>query len=184
MKREFWGILLAFLGGIVLANLLGKELLTTYGILNDYYLSQYSYRVIDGNRLFCYVLTERCKAAFIIFLFGKVFDGKVFSIVMRTVVAATFGFLVVVAIVNLGMRGLIICIGGLFPQWIFYLAALFLYTNGRADEVRRGAAGMHLSDMTEGAARCILTLVAILLGIAAESYINPVLLGHILKIFS
>lgn len=51
MKKEQWMILLAFLVGIVVANLLDKELLTTYGILNEYFLNQYSYQQIDGNQI-------------------------------------------------------------------------------------------------------------------------------------
>ena len=134
MKKEQWSILLAFLVGIVVANLMNQQLLTTYGILNEYFLNQYSYQTVDGNRLFCHIVMERGKAAFTIFLLGQVLKGNVFSVLIKSVTAALFGFLIVVAIANLGMRGIAVCICGLLPQWIFYLAALFLYANGRRQD--------------------------------------------------
>lgn len=183
MKKEGWVILLAFLGGIVFANLLEKELLVTYGILNDYFLSQYSYRMIDGNRLLCHIGIERCKAAFIIFLLGRVLNGRAFSVLIKSAVSATFGFLVVVAIVNLGMRGIAVCICGLFPQWIFYLATLFYYANCRKEEEQEWGKNMHRGDLSTYAVRWGILALGMLLGIIAESYLNPILLSYMLKIF-
>lgn len=183
MKREWWMILLAFLGGIVCANLLDKELLATYGILNDYFLSQYSYRMVDGNRLFCHVLIERCKAAFIIFLLGRVLGGRVFSVLIKSVFSAAFGFLIVVAIVNLGMRGILVSVCGLLPQWIFYLAALCYYANCRREEDGANwSGGIRSGDFTVYLVRWILLALCMILGILTESYINPVLLGYAFKI--
>lgn len=183
MKREGWVILLAFLGGIVFANMLEKELLVTYGILNDFFLSQYSYQRIDGNRLFYHVGIERCKAAFIIFLLGRVLNGRAFSVFIKSAVAASFGFLVVVAIVNLGMRGIAVCVLGLFPQWIFYLAALFYYANCRREDEQEWGKKLRGEDISTYAVRWGVLALGMLLGIVTESYLNPVLLSYALKIF-
>ena len=123
MKREWWIILLAFLGGIALTNFLGSELLTTYGILNEYFLQQYSYQTVDGSRLFCHVAVVRVQAALFLYVLGRAIDGRVFELLVKGLAAATFGFICVVAIVNLGARGMLVVLCGLFPQWIFYLAA-------------------------------------------------------------
>lgn len=184
MKREWWVILLAFLGGIVCANLLDKELLVTYGILNDYFLSRYSYHKIDGNRLFCHVLMERCKAAFLIFLLGRVLTGRVFSALIKGGTAATFGFLIVVAIVNLGMRGVVVSVCGLLPQWLFYLAALCYYANCRREEEGSvGRGGAPSGDISVYIVRWGLLALCMILGILTESYINPILLGYVSKIW-
>lgn len=184
MKKEQWTILLAFLVGIVVANLLDKELLTTYGILNEYFLNQYSYQQIDGNRLFCHILIERGKAAFTIFLLGRAMDGKVFAVLVKSVMAALFGFLIVVAITNLGMRGVVVCVCGLLPQWIFYLAALLCYANGRRQERNttwdeRGCP----MQMPEKVIKGLVMLVCMVAGVVTESYINPLLFQFLLKIF-
>lgn len=182
MKRDHLVILIAFFGGILIANLLEKELLKSYGILNDYFLNQYSSQAIDGNRLFCHVLIERGKAAFIIFLLGRVLNGRLFGILMEGGIAATFGFLVVVAIVNLGVRGIVVSLGGLFPQWLFYLAAIFFYVLCRREEestTRTSSFG----DISMHLARRSMILLLLCAGVVAESFINPILFGYLLKIF-
>lgn len=183
MKKEQWTILLAFLVGIVVANLLDKELLTTYGILNEYFLNQYSYQTVDGNRLFCHIVVERGKAAFTIFLLGRAMDGKLFAVLIKSMMATLFGFLIVVAIANLGVRGIAVCICGLMPQWIFYLVALLYYANGRRQE--RAATwenGAYSMQMPEILIRGLLILVCMAAGVVSESYINPILFRYLLKI--
>lgn len=183
MKKEQWTILLAFLTGIVVANLMDQQLLTTYGILNQYFLNQYSYQMVDGNRLFCHIVIERGKAAFTIFLLGQVLDGKVFAVLTKSVAAALLGFLIVAAIVNLGMFGIAVCICGLLPQWIFYLAALFFYANGRRQAgTPAWDGGAYQKQMSERFIRGILLLVCMAAGMVTESYINPILVSYLLKI--
>lgn len=181
MKKEQWTILLAFLVGIVVANLMNQQLLTTYGILNEYFLNQYSYQTVDGNRLFCHIVMERGKAAFTIFLLGQVLKGNVFSVLIKSVAAALFGFLIVVAIANLGMRGIAVCICGLLPQWTFYLIALFLYANGRRQTSTWDGGGCSMQ-MSERLIRGLLILACMVAGMLSESYINPLLFGYLLKI--
>ena len=184
MKKEHGIVLLAFLGGIVLANLMQRELLMTYGILNEYFLSQYSYQTIDGKRLLCHILVERGKVAFTIFLLGKVMNGKLFAVMIKSLVAAGFGFLIVVAIVNLGVKGIVISVAALFPQWIFYLAALIFY-GGIRSESEQGMWGRKevLVNAPGQIIRWILIIMSLVAGVITESYVNPILLSCILKFF-
>lgn len=183
MKREWWIILLAFLGGIALTNFLGSELLTTYGILNEYFLRQYSYQMVDGNRLFCHVAIERGQAALFLYVLGRAMDGRVFALLVKGLAAAMFGFLSVVAIVNLGARGMLVVLCGLFPQWICYLSALFLYANWRREQGENGqyytGTGGLKATVTVGG----ILMVCVLVGILAESWINPMLFAWVQKIF-
>lgn len=183
VKKERWGIMIAFLGGIVFANLLGKELLATYGVLNDYYLSRYLTHAASGNRLFCYVLIERGKMALLIFLLGRALSGRIFSGLLKGMISAGFGFLMVVAIVNLGVRGIAVSVCGLLPQWGFYLAALFCYTWGSGSDESSWRKRVRVRDTSVCIVRGICTVLLLLLGVAAESYVSPVLLGYILKKF-
>lgn len=183
MKRDWWIVLLAFLGGIALTNLLGSGLLTTYGIMNEYFLRQYSYQTIDGNSLFCHVAIERGKAALFIYILGRAVDGRVFALLIKGFAAALLGFLVVVGIVNLGARGILVVLCGLLPQWICYLTALLLYANWRREEggngmCRAGTGGLQTSATMGG-----ILVACILGGILAESRINPLLLALVQKIF-
>lgn len=183
MAKEHWAVLVAFLMGCVLTNLLGRDLLTTYGILNDYFLNQYSYHAIDGNRLFSHILFERSKAAFTIFLFGRVMPGRLFSVVMKCMAAATGGLLITAAVINLGMRGIPICICGLFPQWLFYFAVLVYYADCRKEAVVGWSGSKRSGDTLEYFLRGIILFLGMALGIVTESYVNPILLTYVIKIF-
>lgn len=181
MKREHWIVLFAFLGGIVLANLLDREMLMTYGILNEYFLSRHSYQQADGNRLLCYIIVERSKAAFTIFLLGKVMTGKRFVVLINSLVAAGFGFLLVVAIINMGLRGIAISVAALLPQWIFYLAAIVLYGAIRSEsEYVSWGSKTAIVKTPEYILKWILILLCIASGIIMESFFSPKLLSYVL----
>lgn len=182
MQKEQWVILIAFLIGCVITNYLGKEFLTSYGILNDYFFSQYTYHDIDSNRLFCHILMERGKMAVVVFLFGRVLDGKWFSLCVKSLVAATVGFLMTVAIINLGIRGIPICLVALLPQWLFYIAVLFGYANAKRRETK-GWDGGYLEDKYIRVLRGVVLWGGLLIGMLMECYVNPVLLAIVLKIF-
>ncbi len=179
MGREKWVVLAAFLGGILLANLLDEQLLVSYGVLNDYFLSRYASFHVDQSELFCSVLLERCKAALFIFLLGRAVPRGALPTLLESAVAAGVGFLAVVAVYNLGMSGIVICLGGLLPQWLFYLAALAVYLDARRQTVR-GSARWELSAHL---LRGCLTLLLLALGILAESFLGPALLRYVLKFF-
>ena len=180
MGKEQWMTLFAFLVGCILTNLLGKDVLTTHGILNEYFLNQFSYHEIDGSRLFCRILLERGKTAIAIFLFGRVMAGKRFSVCTKCIAAVTFGFLMTVAVVNLGIKGIVICLTALFPQWIFYLAVLLFYADCKREEAERG---YYLGDRKKHFVQAIICVVGVILGIVAECYVNPIFLVFVLKIF-
>lgn len=172
MEKEQWIVLLAFLTGCVLVGCTGRDMLVTYGILNDYFLSQYSYRAIDGNRLFCFILMERGRMAVTVFLFGRVLKGNMFSLFVKSIAAAEVGILLTAAVVNLGVRGLPICLAAMFPQWLFYFGTLVYYT----DVKKREAAGAYFM-------RGIILLIGLAAGVLTECYINPFILTYVLKIF-
>lgn len=182
MEKEQWIVLLSFVAGCIFTNYLGREFLTSYGILNDYFLSQYTYHQIDSNRLFCRILMERGRMAVTVFLFGRVIGGKWFSVGIKSIVASAVGFLLTVAIINLGIRGIPICLAALLPQWFFYIAVLFVYANCKKRETR-GWNGGYLENSYNRFLRGVLLCLGLLIGIVMECYVNPVLLAIVLKIF-
>lgn len=164
-------------------NFLGKDMLATYGILNDYFLNQYSYRAIDGNRLFCHILMERGRMSVIVFLFGRVLRGSLFSLLAKSIAAAEMGFLLTVAVINLGAGGILICLSALFPQWLFYFGVLFYFANCKKDEASGWAGAGYANDVVGQLIRGIILLLGMATGVVAECYVNPVILAYVLKIF-
>lgn len=183
MKREHLVVLAAFLAGIILANLMEDELLVTYGMFNEYYLHRYSYQMIDENRLFCHILLERGKTAFLIFLLGQVLGAGIFSALLQAVVGVTFGFLTVAALVNLGVRGIVVALAGLFPQWVFYLAGMVYYVRCRKERYDEFLPGAPHNSQVVGvigripvkAARLLVLLMLLLTGMIVETYLNPLI---------
>lgn len=168
----------AFFFGIVIANVWGKELLTTYGILNTYFLKQYAYANINYDRLLYRLLWVRGKEAAAVLILGKIFRTKVVLLFLECLLAATFGILLVVAVANLGARGIFIMLGGVFPQWLFYAASMLLFFSARIK--KDTYSGKKIPGVAVG---CTFALLLFLMGILSEAYVNPVLWQKILKKF-
>lgn len=183
MEKEQWAVFLAFLAGCMMPNFLGKDVLAAYGIFNDYFLNQYSYHAIDGNRLFCHILMERGKMSITVFLFGRVLRGSLFSLLVKSIAAAEVGFLLTVAVINLGARGILICLAALFPQWLLYFGVLFYFANCKKEEAAGWAGAGYAGDAGEHLIRGIILLLGMAIGVAVECYINPLFLAYVLKIF-
>ena len=98
LKREGCIVMLAFLGGIVLTNLLGANRQIHGQLLNQTFLQQYAYQKVDGNQLFGHVVMVRMQMLVLIFLLGRAVDGKVFSVLAKSMLSAGFGFLLVVGV--------------------------------------------------------------------------------------
>lgn len=183
MAKEQWVILAAFLIGCVGTTFLGKDFLTTYGILNNYFLNQYTYQAIDGKRLLCHILFERGRAAFTIFLLGRVMPGRFFSLMLKSAVAVTGGFLLTVALINLGIRGILICLCGLLPQWLFYMIALFYYADRRRAVTANWRGNRQMGNFFEYLLQGAILFSSMTLGIITECYVNPIFLAYVLNFF-
>lgn len=183
MKKSRWLVLATFLMGILLANLIDQEMISNYGIWNEYFISQYSFRQIDADRLFCHVFLVRMKALVLMLLCAQLVRGRAFFTGVACVFAGAFGFLLTAAITSLGFRGIVLVIGGLFPQWLLYIAAFFVFAfcmQERSGLMRHGTgAGKERSAKVM---LLILSALILLAGIVSESYLNPFFLGEIIKI--
>ena len=164
--------MLAFLGGIVLTNLLGANRQIHGQLLNQTFLQQYAYQKVDGNQLFGHVVMVRMQMLVLIFLLGRAVDGKVFSVLAKSMLSAGFGFLLVVGIMEYGGYGCLIILAGLLPQWIFYTAALLFYANSKKRQSR--IVGWNSwQDRTRQLAEAGLVTGCVLLGTFVESFVNP-----------
>lgn len=76
-------------------------------------------------------------------LLGRAVDGKVFSVLVKSMLSAGFGFLLVVGIMEYGGYGCLIILAGLLPQWIFIRRRCFSMRTVRKDRAESwdGTAG-------------------------------------------
>ncbi len=176
MKWNRYLVAAAFLLGIVIANLCGEELLTTYGIINTYFLKQYAYADLDHERLFYQILWVRLREMAALLILGKIVPPKALLFFSESFLGISFGFFMVAAIANLGISGIAVVLGGIFPQWLCYLASGGLYFRARMGSGRYGRD--NASAIVAGYA---VSLLLFLIGILSEAYVNPALWQPLLK---
>lgn len=99
------------------------------------------------------------------------------------------GFMLSAAIAKYGVKGILLVLGGVFPQYLFYFPVYVLYcylTVHLRQRLNRDKAG-NGSERGYIYGAWLIAAVGLLLifvmGIFLESYINPVILKKILKIF-
>lgn len=175
----------AFLLGILLANLCGRETLGEYGIFNTYFLKQFEYAGVRHTELLLYILRQRLPSVVLLFLFGVTEYWYAVNLLFLLWNGGTLGFLIVSAISNLGIRGLFLAIAALLPQYILYVWCYLILL--RSQSRLHGQMRSEGSRTEGGMTACLISGVAaipiLLLGIAAETYLNPYLIKYIIKLF-
>lgn len=186
MKKHGLLICIAFLFGIWLANMLSSEFLMNYGIFNSYYLNQYAYSTISYEDLSGSILWERGKMVFVLLLLRRSLNRELFWVLVESMLSALFGFLLTAAAICLGVAGIVVILAGLFPQWLFYLAAFWVYLEMAEDNrylpwnTQQGFfTKFGFSEMIH----MILIIVLFSVGVLSEIYLNPNILKLVLKIF-
>lgn len=169
---------LTFFVGILWANLLGENSKNRFFMLNEYYIQQLKYTKVDGTNLLLYILEKRIPILILLVLLSFTLAGILTQVVFVSYFGASFGFLCVMAITNFGWKGLVYVGGFLFPHYIFYLIWYLLFLKVFKNVKEGIPTGKKEYLMQAG----ILTLIMIV-GILFESYVNPVFLQKILKIF-
>ncbi|MCR1840603.1 stage II sporulation protein M [Murimonas intestini] len=190
-KKTLWllgGLFAAgFLTGILGVNLWGKEDISQAGILSTYYISQYKYLQIDSGALFFFLLFRRVKWLVLLWALGYTAVGLPAALIYGAWMGLSAGIVMTVAVMKMGLSGLLFCLGAMLPQNLIYLPVIliFLYfvcQKGR-EKYQRGKLVTGLqwdNDYTAAAGICLLLFV---LGILTESYVNPWVLRQLLNIF-
>ena len=145
----------SFFVGILWANFIGDSSKNRFFMLNEYYLQQLKYAKLDYNRLFLYILENRLP------LFG---------------ILLLLSF--TVAITNFGWKGILYMGGFLFPHYIFYIAGYLLFL--KIFWKKKEDMAMTQKELVMQTGMIVLLFV---IGLLAESYVNPIFLKKMLKIF-
>ncbi len=194
-NRSLWtrimqgSLLGAFVSGIFMANFMGREAVSNAGILNDYFVEKFQYTEVNGQNLFFYIMGERMPMLLLLLLLTLTTLGMAGGLFMLGWQGFSVGFMLSTAIAKYGMKGILLVLGGLFPQYLFYMPVYVLYCylagylRRRLDKDRLGNGSDRsyiLGAWLVAAAGILLLFVA---GIFLESYVNPAILKKILIIF-
>lgn len=173
-------IMLAFFAiGIVTANLYGKSRLNQYGLMNHYFIQQIKYVSVNKADFFVYILSVRIPVLLFLLVLGMTSLYKFIHGAFLAWTGFSFGFICVSAISNLGMGAVLLVLGFLFPQILFYalcyLLLVFMQWNYHEhDRKKKRMEWMILFGI-------LLMLFSI--GVITEAYVNPLFYPFLLKNF-
>jgi len=142
------------------------------GIFSEYFLNQYASLNIDYKRLLRYVGGYRCGQYAFLICCGALSAASVLMGGILFLLGMTWGTLISVSTVRLGLKGVLICVAGILPQIFFYIPAygwvlmwVWKQGNNRKKYLFLAAVGFFF----------------LIFGIVTEVYLNPLILQQILR---
>ena len=160
-----------FLLGILYVNFAAKNYMAEPGIFSDYFLNQFRTVQVDVREYLWYLLRLRA-------LPFLVLGGLSFTKARRAAAAlflvwagASGGILISVAVLNMGIKGSLLCMAGLFPQFLLYIPA-YLVLLWYCFAPSQGSWNRQ---------KTLFVLLCMAVGIILELYVNPVLVKAFLS---
>ncbi len=182
-------LLVSFVAGIFAANLMGNETISNAGVLNDYFIEKFRYAQVNGENLFFYIVGRRLPLLFLLFVLLFTSLGMAGGMAVLGWQGFSIGFMLSAGIAKYGVKGILLVLGGLFPQYLFYIPVYgFCFCTAgfvRRRFYRENEGGLPERKLMYGMVLLVIgaLLAVFLTGIFLESYVNPMILRQILKIF-
>ena len=186
MKKSTFLFFLVFFAGVICANILGVVSGRELGAMNEYFINRYMYADIQGRGLFPFLFFKRVPEFLLLLFLSVGVYGTLIVDGYIGYIGFSVGFLSVIAIMNYGMKGILLMFGFFLPQWLFYAPILALWRVKLMDY--KGMGKDTLSGERKGigqvklAAAFVTAFVLLLLGVFMESYVNPFFLQKIIRI--
>ena len=148
--------MLGFFIGIMCANLVPKEYITSMGILNDFFLNQYNTDEIEVTEYLWYIIRVRCTPLILMVAIGYGRLRKILTIIFLLWTSFAGGLIMAAAVLKMGLKGMVLC---LILLWYFF--------------------SYPASKWNASKTICMILFVAV--GILLESYVNPMLMQLFLR---
>lgn len=142
------------------------------GIFSEYFLNQYASIPIDFPKLFRYVASCRLGQYAFLVCCGSLSGAPLLCGALLFGLGMTWGTVISISTLRLGLKGVLICAAGLMPQMFFYIPAfgwILLW-------VLKGG-----SSRKKYFLLAAVGLFFLFFGIVAEVYLNPGFLQQILR---
>lgn len=176
-NRYLLMLYIGVIAGTFFANLFGRENINTWGLYNGEYLEMMSAVSFDYGQLWGYVALERAKLIGLMILCGLTSINTICMFAFMIFGGFELGIMVSMAVMQYGGAGIILVFVSLFPQWIFYAAAVMLlcghlYSNkDKIPEAKK-----------EKASALALTVLLTFAGVCTEVLINPMLVKNLIYV--
>lgn len=155
-----------FLLGILYTNLLSEKMVMYTGILSDSFLNQYLYTDVNSAEYVWYVIKARVFPVILVSALGCTRLKRAVVVLVLVWTGFLSGMMMTLAILKMGVKGLILCLVALTPHVFFYIAAYmillwYLY---------------NYPDSEWNSVKMISIILFFSVGIILETYVNPVLM--------
>lgn len=161
-----------FLIGIIYENVIAKNSVFLSEIFLRSNLERYLQTNVISEKYLWYVIKTRIILLGLISILSCLRWKKLLVILCLVMIGIFAGVMSVMAVMQLGMKGILLCIAGIMPQGIFYALAysmLFWYW-------------FQYPESRWNRAKLLFVVIMFLAGIVLESYVNPSLVKLIIKI--
>lgn len=165
-------LVVGFLSGILYANVVSGNGVFLSELLKKTTLHQMGQVEIIHEEYFWYIAKERCYYLGILFVLACLKWKKILVGTILGVSGFLYGVLMVLAVLQLGIKGILFCLFGLLPQMIFYGMAYGVLLSY----------WYYFPERKWSRMKTIFVIVMFSVGIITEVYINPLLVKGIVRI--
>lgn len=161
-----------FLLGVIYENIISRQQILTTELFQKNNLQRYLQIDIITEKYLWYVVKERLLSLILICVLSCMKWKKIFVIFCLLLTGFFLGIFSVASVLQLGIKGLLLCFAGLFPQMICYVIAysiLFVYW-------------YRFPSRSWNRAKTAFVITAFLLGIILEAYVNPIIVKFAIRI--
>lgn len=174
--------MISFVIGILFTNIFGEAYVLGVGLLGEYFLLNFQYTQINYNKLFLYVFEERIKLALFIGILGITNIGIPVICCLFLWLGFSSGVLLSVAIMKFGLKGIAICLGGIFPHFLIYIPLILICSDKIIDMKISERTTFKKQKLTKYGLFIIIGILIMTIGVLLESYVNPFILKKIISI--
>lgn len=190
--RWFYLFLASFLLGIIIMNLGTELFLSKEGIFSTASINRLKYIEINHLSFLKYVLRHRMGAGVILILLSSTGIGliSVYACVVWQGMLA--GMTITAATIRFGIKGLLLILGSVFPHQLLLIPAQVMllgwcYENSIRGQMKGNiTTPYYRTKKQQFLHQGIILLwiwIVILIGCFLESYVNPILISDLVKIF-
>lgn len=154
-----------FLLGIIYVNFIAGKYMAEPGIFSDYFLEQFRSVRVEAGEYIWYLLKIRAVPFLALAALSFTKLRKVSAVLFLVWTGISAGILISTAILNMGISGSLLCLVGLFPQFLCYIPAYLVllwhsYTAPQSHWNRQ---------------KTVFVSLAMAVGVILELYVNPAL---------
>lgn len=165
-------LVVGFFIGVIYENIVSKSQGATMELFLKSNLQRYLQIDVIAEKYFWYVIKDRVFCLLLICVLSCVKWKKLFVSLCMILIGFFTGTFCVASVLHLGIKGILLCIAGFFPQMLFYgfsYGMLFIYW-------------FHYPARQWNRVKTLFIFILFMIGLVLEIYVNPLVVKYIIRI--